>query len=165
MHYQDKYFNQDKNSILRAAQGFIEPQLLTVWVEKALEGYNVNENPMGLVDDFILELQSVEEFDTEFLSELYSLLAAIYRLKKGDNQLEIIWDGRSHYEVYAENWRAEFELWMKYFCNQPEIYRSIIKVCVLKYGTNNKFLFYGIRRNILTYFNVEIGRNKMLKSA
>ncbi|MFT5642205.1 MAG: hypothetical protein ACI9A7_002314, partial [Cyclobacteriaceae bacterium] len=26
MDYQDKYFDQDKNSILRAAQGFVEPQ-------------------------------------------------------------------------------------------------------------------------------------------
>lgn len=165
MQYQDKYFDQDKNSILRAAQGFVEPQLLQLWVERALQGYNINENPMGLVDDFILELQSVETFDTEFLSELYSILSAIYRLKKGDNQLEIIWDGRSHYEVYAEAWITEFEAWMDHFCNQPEIYRAIIKVCVLKYGTNNKFLFYGIRRNILSHFKVEIGRNRMLKSA
>lgn len=165
MHYQDKYFDQDKNTILRAAQGFIEPQLLNVWVEKAMEGYNINENPMGLVDDFILELQAVKTYDTEFLSELYSLLAAIYRLKKGNNQLEFIWDGRSHYEVYAENWITEFEEWMKYFCNQPEIYRAIIKVCVLKQGTNNKFLFYGMRRNILSYFKIVVGRDKMMKTA
>ncbi|MFY0601890.1 MAG: hypothetical protein JXR03_19605 [Cyclobacteriaceae bacterium] len=165
MHYQDKYFDQDKNSILRAAQGFVEPQLLNFWVERAVEGYRINENPMGLVDDFILELNGVKTYDTSFLSELYTTLAAIYRLKKGDNQLEIIWDGRSHYEVYAENWTSEFEIWMNHFCNQPEVYRAIIKICVLKYDTNSKFLFYGIRRNILSHFKVEITRNKMLKSA
>jgi hypothetical protein len=165
MVYQDKYFDQDKNTILRAAQGFVEPQLLTLWVEKALEGYSINENPMGLVDDFILSIQEVDKYNTAFLSELYTILAAIYRLKKGNNQLEFIWDGRSHYEVYAEIWREEFENWMNYFCNQPEVYRAIIKVCVLKQGTNNKFLFYGIRRSILNYFKVEISRNKMLRSA
>ncbi len=151
--------------MLRAAQGFVEPQLLNYWVEKALDCYNVNENPMGLVDDFILELRSVKSFNTEFLIELYTLLAAIYRFKKGNNQLEFIWDGRSHYEVYAENWRVEFEEWMHIFCNQPEVYRAIIKICVLKYETNSKFLFYGIRRIILSHFNVEIGRNRMLRSA
>lgn len=151
--------------MLRAAQGFVEPQLLNYWVEKALNCYNQNENPMGLVDDFILELQAVTEFDTEFLVELYTLLAAIYRFKKGDNQLEFIWDGRSHYEVYAENWRLAFEEWMNVFCNQPEFYRAIIKISVLKYNTNSKFLFYGMRRIILSHFNVEIGRNRMLRSA
>jgi hypothetical protein len=165
MQYQDKYFDQDKNSILRAAQGFVEPQLLNLWVEKALQGYQINENPMGLVDDFILQLEAIDNYDTTFLSELYTILAAIYRFKKGDNQLEIIWDGRSHYEVYAENWKAEFEKWIQHFCNLPEVYRAILKVCVLKQDANPKFLFYSMRRILLSHFKVEIGRNKMLRTA
>jgi hypothetical protein len=165
MLYQDKYFDQDKNSILRAAQGFVEPQLLNYWVEKALACYNQHENPMGLVDDFILQLESESKYNTEFLEEFYEMLTAIYRFKKGDNQLEIIWDGRSHYEVYAERWTTEFEAWMEIFCNMPEVYRAVIKMCVLKYNTNSKFLYYGIRKIILSHFEVQIGRNKMLKTA
>lgn len=164
MLYQDKYFDQDKNSILRAAQGFVEPQLLKYWVEKALACYNTHENPMGLVDDFILQIASVKTYKTTFLEELYETLSAIYRFKKGGNQLEIIWDGRSHYEVYAERWTEAFEAWMDVFCNQPEVYRAIIKMCVLKYDTNSKFLYYGIRRMILSHFDVQIGRKKMLKT-
>ncbi|WP_258103327.1 hypothetical protein [Marinoscillum sp. MHG1-6] len=163
--YQDKYFKQDKNSILRAAQGFVEPQFLKHWVEYAIECFHANENPLGLEDDFILHLKSIENYDTAFLRDLYELLAAIYRLKKGNNQLEFIWDGRSHYEVYAESWKDEFDKWLDYFCNLPEFYRAIIKICVLKQGTSSKFLFYAMRRIILTHFNVELGRNKMIKSA
>lgn len=163
--YQDKYFDQDKNSILRAAQGFVEPQLLQRWVEIAFEGYMQMENPMGLVDDFILQLKSVEEYDTTFLQELYEIVSAIYRYERGNNQLEIIWDGRSHYEVYAEAWSETFEEWMKYFCLKPEIYRAIIKACILKQGTNSKFLYYGVRRTILGHFKLKITRTKMLKAA
>lgn len=165
MLYQDKYFKQDKNSILRAAQGFVEPQLLRRWAEIALESYMQLENPMGLIDDFILELESIKKYDTSFLQELYEIMAAIYRYKKGDNQLEIIWDGRSHYEVYAENWSAEFEDCVKAFCMKPEVYRAIIKACILQQGNNNKFLFYGIRKVILNHFRMRIGRNKLLKTA
>lgn len=165
MLYQDKYFKQDKNSILRAAQGFVEPQLLKRWIEIALESYMQLENPMGLIDDFILELKSKKEYDVSFLQELYEILSAIYRYKKGDNQLEIIWDGRSHYEVYAENWSIEFESWVKAFCMRPEVYRAIIKACILQQGSNTRFLYYGIRKLILNHFKLKIGRNKLLKAA
>lgn len=165
MLYQDKYFDQDKNSILRAAQGFVEPQLLQRWIEIAYESYMMMENPMGLEDDFIIRIKKVTKYNTAFLQELYEIISAIYRYKKGNNQLEIIWDGRSHYEVYAENWSIEFEEWVKFFSVKPEVYRAILKACILKERANYKFLYYGIRRVILTHFELKITRNKMLKSA
>lgn len=165
MLYQDRYFKQDKNSILRAAQGFVEPQLVRRWVDVALDTYMQLENPMGLVDDFILELRAVEKYDTSFLQELYDILAAIYRYRKGDNQLEIIWDGRSHYEVYAENWSEEFNQWILFLCKKPEVYRAIIKACILQQPVNHKFLFYNLRRTILVHFELRIGKNRFLKTA
>lgn len=165
MLYQDKYFDQDKNTMLRAAQGFIEPQLLNLWVKKALAAYKQRENPLGLVDDFILELEKIDQYETSILSEIYEIMSAIYRFKKGDNQLEFIWDGRSHYEVYAENWKSEFESWVSQLSQSPEIYRPILKACVLKQDTNHKMLFYAIRRIILNHFQIQIGRNKMLRTA
>ena len=165
MFYQDKYFPQDKNTILRAAQGFIEPQLLNLWVQKSLEIYKQLENPLGLVDDFILELEAIHEFDTTALVEIYEIMSAVYRFKKGDNQLEFIWDGRSHYEVYAENWKNDFEEWIVSISQTPEVYRSILKACILKQPTNHKILFYTIRRIVLSQFNLQVGRNKTLKIA
>ncbi len=165
MLYQDKYFDQDKNSILRAAQGFVEPQLLKRWADIALESYMIHENPMGLVDDFILHLRSIEEYNLEFLEELYEILSAIYRYEKGNNQLEIIWDGRSHYEVYAENWSDCFEEWCKLFCSQPEVYRGIIKACIVNQSANQRFHYYAIRRIILNHFQLDVSRNKKLKTA
>lgn len=165
MLYQDKYFDQDKNSILRAAQGFVEPQLLNSWVKIAFDTYMQLENPMGLMDDFIVKLKSIESYNTAFLQEIYEILAAIYRLKKGNNQLEFIWDGRSHYEVYAENWSEWFEEHVKHFCLQPEVYRAIIKACILQEDVNHKFLFYGIRRLVLGHYNLKMSRNKHLKTA
>lgn len=165
MLYQDKYFPQDKNTILRAAQGFIEPQLLHLWVKKALEVYKQLENPLGLVDDFILELEKITEFDTSLLSEIYEIMSAIYRFKRGNNQLEFIWDGRSHYEVYAENWKRDFEESIASITESPEVYRPIMKSCILKQPTNHRMLFYAIRRIVLQQAQVQVGRNKMLKTA
>lgn len=165
MVHQDKYFDQDKNSILRAAQGFVEPQLINVWIETALESYMRHENPMGLVDDFVQSIQDTEQYDSAFLPELYALLSAIYRLKKGNNQLEFIWDGRSHYEVYAENWSTQFEEWTYVLCERPEVYRSILKACILQQGTNSKFLYYAVRRVLLDHFSMKFTRKKLVEVA
>jgi hypothetical protein len=166
MHYQDKYFDQDKNTILRAAQGFVETQLIQHWILCAIESYNSLENPLGLEDDFILRLKAIDTFNERFLEEPYELFSAVYRFKKGNNQLEFIWDGRSHYEVYAEQWKEAFEDYCRELCARKEIYRAILKACVLQdEGVNHKFLFYSIRRIILSHFQVDINRKKILVSA
>lgn len=165
MIYPDKYFPQDKNTILRAAQGFVEPQLLQRWAEIGLECYMQAENPLGLVDDFVQELQNVDPYDTSLLQELYEILSAIYRMRHGSNQLEFIWDGRSHYEVYAENWSLTFESWVRQFCAKPEVYRAVIKACILQQPTNHKFLYYAIRKVILDHFQVKVTRTKQIKAA
>ncbi len=163
--YQDKYFDQDKNQILRAAQAFVEPRLLTQWVEIAKAHYTRSENPMGLMDDFALQIEAIQEYDTEFLKEFYELLSVIYRFTIGDNQLEFIWDGRSHYEVYAENWSDKFLEWTNELSTHPEVYRGILKACILKQAINFRFHFYSIRRLILQKFGVNFSRNKMISYA
>ncbi len=165
MDYQDKYFDQDKNQILRAAQAFVEPRLLDQWVEVAKEKYVFAENPMGLIDDFILRIQDTKEYDTTFLKEFYELLSVIYRFTIGDNQLEFIWDGRSHYEVYAENWSEKFSEWIDQLSDNPEVYRGILKACVLQQDANYKFHFYSIRRLVLNQFVVKFSRNKIISYA
>ncbi len=163
--YQDKYFDQDKNQILRAAQGFVEPRLLNQWVEIARDKYHQAENPMGLVDDFISKVNQVQDYDVTFLSEFYELLSVIYRFTIGDNQLEFIWDGRSHYEVYAESWSEKFLEWVSDLSAQPEVYRSILKACILKQDINFRFHYYAVRRIILNRFSVNWSRNKIISYA
>lgn len=165
MVYQDKYFKQDKNYILRAAQGFVEPQLLKQWVETAIDCYMMKENPMGLLDDFVIEIRNAKQYNIEFLRELYELLSAIYRFKRGDNQLEFIWDGRSHYEVYAEQWCEDFTTWTRDLSQHPGVYRAILKACVLQHDVNTRFLYYSIRKLMFARFRMTIGRNRLIKSA
>ena len=163
--YQDKYFKQDKNQILRAAQGFVEPQLLNEWIEIAKKKYLRYENPLGLMDDLIIKIHQEKNYQTDFLNELYELLSVIYRYTSDDNQLEFIWDGRSHYEVYAENWSDKFHEWINELSEKPEVYRGILKACILKQDLNYRFHFYGIRRTILNHFGVTFSRNKIIAYA
>jgi hypothetical protein len=120
---------------------------------------------MGLVDDFMTHLDETIDFDTTFLSEFYELLSVIYRFTIGENQLEIIWDGRSHYEVYAENWSEKFIEWTTDLSKNPDVYRAILKACILKQQVNFRFHHYAIRKTILRKFAVSFSRNKIISYA
>ena len=111
---------------------------------------------MGLVDDFILELQEKVHLGKELLADNYDILAAIYRHDHADNQLEIMWDGRSHMEAYDSDWKEMYTLWITKLSHVKEIQRPIIKYAVSESGVNHQFLKQSIRRAILAHFRLRM---------
>jgi hypothetical protein len=39
----------------------------------------------------------------------YQNLAAVYRYKHGETQLEFVWDGRDHSQIYKSEWVASIQ--------------------------------------------------------
>lgn len=158
---EEKYFKSDKNYLLKNVQAFSKDYLLEQWTEVAFEYYNKQHNPMGLIDDFIIELRAKLIKSTILLDGPYDILAASYRLLYGDNQLTFNWDGRSHMEIYDEEWKEKYFEWIKVLSNQNDIQRSIIKYAITQEGINTTFLSQCIKRGILGYFNLRL-RSKTL---
>jgi len=153
---EEKYFPQDKNYLLKSVQAFSKEALLDHWLQGILQAYTYQHNPMGLVDDFILELQEKIGSAKVLLAENYDVLAAIYRHNHSDNQLEIMWDGRSHMEAYDSDWKGMYRLWTQELSHIKEIQRPIIKFAVSEDGVNHQFLLQGIRRAILSHFGLRM---------
>lgn len=153
---EEKYFNQDKNHLLKAVQAFCKESLLSKWVEQIFLSYNELHNPMGLEDDFIIALRDQVGKCKELLEENYDILAAIYRFNHGDNQLEFQWDGRSHMDRYDEDWKAMYGSWLTSLCAVREIQRPLVKFATQGEGFNNEFLKASIRRAILSQFNLKL---------
>ena len=57
MYVEDKYFSQDKNYLLKTVQAFSKEVLLEEWLQEILHAYNLQHNPLGLEDDFTIELR------------------------------------------------------------------------------------------------------------
>ncbi|MCP4458226.1 MAG: hypothetical protein GY816_09425 [Cytophagales bacterium] len=162
MSIEQKYFNQDKNYLLKTVQAFCKNLLLETWASEAYQAYMSLENPMGLEDDFTLSIKLEIKKGTYVLEEAYDLLAAIYRLKEGDNQLSFVWDGRTHMEYYDEQWRSIFNSWMLGLCQKQEVYRAIIKASLADKTTNTDFLESSIKRAVLDHFQIRITRSKKM---
>lgn len=153
---EEKYFVQDKNYLLKTVQAFSKEILLKSWLEETLKAYTFQHNPMGLEDDFIIELRAKIESSKSLIADLYDVLAAIYRYDHGDNQLEFQWDGRTHMEVYDADWKAMYTHWVQQLSLMKEIQRPIIRYAVSDGATNTEFLQQSIKKGILSFFKVRM---------
>ena len=163
---QDYYFNQDKNYLLKNAQQAKKAVLLEKWVLQSIDGYMTMHNPMGLVDDFVRSILSVTHYNTAFLSETYDYLAAAYRFLYSSNQLEFLWDGRSHLQKYQEEWETQFDHWIYGFSMTDNINRPIIRACVLKDDSSLILLEKNFSKSVLKELKLKWdGRKKSLIKA
>ncbi len=81
-------------------------------IEKIKEGYFTHFNPMRLQDDTTALIAAYRPAHLAFFDEFYDVLCGIFRYKIGDNQLELLFDGLSHYEKYLLDWREAFLTWV-----------------------------------------------------
>ena len=162
---EEKYFVQDKNYLLKTVQAFSKESLLSNWLKEILNAYSLQHNPMGLEDDFIIELREKIDASKSILSDVYDILAAIYRHDHGDNQLEFQWDGRTHMEVYDADWKAMYHHWIQQLSMIKEIQRPIVRHAVSDNKTNTEFLQQSVRRGILNFFKIRIRSNTLYRAS
>lgn len=162
---QHRYFYQDKNHILRQAQHESQDEFLYAAVKLTLKNFLLIENPMGLKDDFIVSLTTKKFFNLEFLTEFYEVASAIYRYKFGNPQLEILWDGSSHFEHYRSEWQSTFLNWVKELSQNKSFTRIIIKACILFSDEQHPMLKYQLNRILLSEFRLKLSKKKELIAA
>lgn len=127
-----------------------------MWVQELLNAYNQQHNPMGLEDDFTIELRTKIFLGKDLLTDIYDLLAAIYRHDHGDNQLAFQWDGREHMEVYDAEWKDSYAKWIRQLSLVKEVQRPILRYAVSGDQVNSEFLRQSIRKGVLSYFSMRL---------
>ena len=124
------FFKFDKNYILKEAQDASSEELLQQMVTFVKQAYLEQNNPLGLVDDTVRLIQGSTCPQTKKLEDFYNILAGIYRFKHGSNQLELLFDGATHFEKYKQDWTTAFENWSREFCKKPTFIRAVLEVTV-----------------------------------
>ncbi len=95
--------------------------------------------------------------DTTILEGIYENLAAIYRYQYGDAQLEIIWDGKSHFEKFTEDWSRVYSEWVNELCLNRSFVKGILQLTVFNDQKKNTFFIENsIKGMINEYFNLKI---------
>ncbi|PZX54573.1 hypothetical protein LV84_02726 [Algoriphagus ratkowskyi] len=103
-----KLFPLDKNYILRQAQSVLEEELIDRMIFELKRSYTSLYNPLQLMDTTYEQILDSFDFPREHARLIYRQLCGIYRFKHGDNQLEMLFDGRTHLEKFQEEWAGAF---------------------------------------------------------
>lgn len=160
-------FEKDKNIILKAAQEVHFTELAELFVKKTIEKYRMLFNPLGLVDDTYQKIIDYPYDNTDQIKGIYDNLCVTYRYKNSDNQLEIIWDGTSQEEKYAQEWSEAFLRWVNELTNNPNFVKAILQLTVFNDGKRNLvFIRNTVKAIINEHFDIKIvTRNGIKKVA
>jgi len=160
----NRLFLLDKNYLLKQVQADLRLELQAMMVEKIKEGYFILFNPLRLVDEKTSQIEEFQPIHFTFFDDLYEALSGIYRFQIGDNQLELLFDGRSHYEKYVDDWKDAFNQYLvdlmqkKNFVlaglelsvfhspeNRIELAQNRMKVCVFEHFGLKIYKYKGIQ--------------------
>jgi hypothetical protein len=133
----DKLFPLDKNYILRQAQFVLEEELIERMVFELKFSYTQLYNPLQLMDSTYAKILDTLEFPTERVRMIYRQLCGIYRYKHRDNQLELLFDGRTHFEKFKGDWETGFVLWLRELGNHEQYVKTMLRMTVL-YDTETR---------------------------
>ncbi|NMM49730.1 hypothetical protein [Marinigracilibium pacificum] len=158
-----RYFPLDKNYILKEAQVDSTDELLLRMVDKIKESYCTLHNPLGLVDHTIEQINNYEPKDLSHLKPFYLAMSGVYRFKFAtDNQLFLNFDGRSHYEIYLEQWANGFDEMMDSLAlKQPAFLKIMLELTVFNDGSKNfELLTYRLNNLLKENFEVQIRKKR-----
>lgn len=126
----ERLFLLDKNYILKEVQTDLRLELQARLVDLIKDGYYTLYNPLRLPDDTTEIIDAFQPIHLSFFDELYDVLAGIYRFQLGDNQLELLFDGRSHYEKYVTDWPEAFVGYVNQLCTKKNFVLAGLELSV-----------------------------------
>ncbi|MDN3687807.1 hypothetical protein [Cyclobacterium jeungdonense] len=135
-----KLFPLDKNYILQQAQLGIEKEMLGLMVAEVKNSFTLLFNPLELQDDTYLQILQQLDFPVDHLTVIYRQLAGIYRFRNGSNQLELLFDGRSHFEKYQDDWSLCLKDWLRRLGQQEAYVKTMLRMTLL-YDSPSRAVF------------------------
>lgn len=147
-----RLFAFDKNHILMEVQAYQKDVLVQFLTDFVKQYYLQNYNPLGLIDDTILEIQKKKNFPFEAFDEFYHDLATVYRFRHGEVQLEFLFDGSTHYEKYTADWVNFFKQNIHTFCSNKFFIRAVLDIAVFHHHDRVAFLAGDRLKYFLSHF-------------
>ena len=126
----NRLFLLDKNYILKQAQSDLRLELQSILIDKVKDAYFQHYNPLRLPDEVSEQIERFKPVHFSFFDELYDILAGVFRYQIGDNQLELLFDGKSHYETYLTDWRESFMKFTQELCSRKNFVIAALELTV-----------------------------------
>ncbi|MCZ8134042.1 MAG: hypothetical protein O9252_00910, partial [Algoriphagus sp.] len=133
----EKLFPLDKNYILRQAQSALEEELVDRMVFELKRSYTFLYNPLRLMDHTYALILDTVDFPRERVRLIYRQFCGIYRYKHRDNQLELLFDGRTHFEKFQEDWSKALIAYVQQLGQHEQYVKTMLRMTLL-YDTETR---------------------------
>jgi len=161
-----KYFKGDKNYLLEEAQLHSKELLIATLFRVIKEQYTITVNPLGLVDSTTRAIQDAQLLREDWQDLVYQQLSAIYRFLNSDNQLTLVFDGRSNKEVYTDEWKLFLINYIQESCQHSGTLKLWLRLLIFNQGQRGQELAVTrLRQCINQHFNVRFHKTAGIKAA
>lgn len=126
-----KLFPLDKNYILRQAQSVLEEEMIDRMIFELKRSYTFLYNPLQLMDQTYSQILDTFDFPRDRARLIYRQLCGIYRYKHGDNQLELLFDGRTHFEKFQEDWSDALVVYVQELGIYEQYVKTMLRMTLL----------------------------------
>ncbi|MBM3169428.1 MAG: hypothetical protein FJZ76_09190 [Bacteroidetes bacterium] len=126
-----KLFPLDKNYLLRQAQTACEEELVVQMVEELKVSYTQLYNPLRLMDPTFSQIMGNWNYPKDRLRLIYRQLCGVYRYRHGDNQLELLFDGRTHLEKFQQDWHEAFLGYIRHLGQHEAYVKTMLRMTLL----------------------------------
>lgn len=126
-----KLFPLDKNYILRQAQSVLEEELIDRMIFELKRSYTSLYNPLQLMDTTYALILDTFDCPRDRARLIYRQLCGIYRYKHGDNQLEMLFDGRTHLDKFQEDWSSAFTDYVRELGSYEQYVKTMLRLTIL----------------------------------
>ncbi|WP_209331398.1 hypothetical protein [Lunatimonas salinarum] len=156
-----KLFPLDKNYILRQAQTAAQEEGIAMMIAELQSAYTLLYNPLRLRDDTYLQILNYTGYPLDGVRVIYQQLCGIYRYRNGSNQLEILFDGRSHLDKYREDWLDQLRAWTRELGMHESYVKTMLRMTLLYDGESRAtFAENRCKSFINEYFQLKIVKRK-----
>lgn len=159
-----KRFTGDKNYLLREAQQQLQNRLLVYLCAQLRRGYSRQFNPLGLQDRITIKISQTQP-TFQNLEGLYDTLATIYRYQHADNQLPLLFCGKSHTEAYGLEWSSWFMEQCRQLCGQAAFIKLGLGLTFLNPKLGNNLAELRIRQYVQDIWGLKVHKRWGLRVA
>lgn len=162
---ENRLFLLDKNYILKQAQRDARPEMLRATLKEIKDSYFEQHNPLRLMDTTSKKIDAFDAEALDTLVECYQILAGIYRYHIGHNQLELLFDGSSHYDKYLADWSTAYLEYVKTLCRKRTFLLAALELTVFLGAHQRIELIQNrLKLSIFDHFGLKVYKHKGIRS-
>ncbi len=126
-----KLFPRDKNYILRQAQYVKEDEFIGLMIMELKRSYTILYNPLQIMDQTYSKIINTNEVPLDRVRIIYRQLCGIYRYKNDNNQLEFLFDGRTHLEKFQDDWAEALLGYLRQLAYNEQYVKTMLRMTLL----------------------------------